>query len=652
MARQGKRSSGSTERRKPARGGGYVGKILRVDLTNGSVTKEDLPDPKILRQYVGATGLAVKLLHDELPLDTRPLDPENRIIFMTAPMTGTFYPCASDMAAVTLNANTGYTIGDSHSHGFLGTYLKFAGYDGIIVQGASKKPVYLWICDDEVEIRDASWLWGKDTHDTEDAIKAKVGAHDVCVAAIGPSGENLIHGAGIGNDKHHMFCKGGNGLIMGSKKLKAIAVKGSGIIPIADPKKLLEQAREWYRIAFDQGMAPLVYYNCHKLEGISAGGGKEVFGLFAQWTTYKNMLHPVEGMEWAGRMYGSIHESFNTRHVACWCCPVACCYRAEITSGPHKGYVLTPGGGAEGREGAAGIVGITEPGTVFYLLDLNDRLGFDSAEPGVCLGLAFEMYERGLLTKEQTDGLELNWGNAEAAEALLMKITKREGFGRIFAEGVKKAAEILGGDASKYIIHVKGAGYNMHDWRTAWGVMLGQVTSGAGACWQGGFSNDVFPQFDLGFDSRTPRFTTDGLASITAKSMLRRMWDDCYGQCLLGTMAENDTKATYLIPPAIEAITGWKEFTWEETLDIAHRVITLERIFNMKRGLTIESDLDIGERLMEAPAEGPAKGKTVAPYLRDLIKDFYECMGWDRETGKPKPETLEKLNLKKAAEGL
>jgi aldehyde:ferredoxin oxidoreductase len=150
--------------------------------------------------------------------------------------------------------------------------------------------------------------------------------------------------------------------------------------------------------------------------------------------------------------------------------------------------------------------------------------------------------------------------------------------------------------------------------------MLGQVTSGAGACWQGGFANDVFPQFDLGFNERSPRFTTDSLASITAKSMLRRVWDDCYGMCLLGGMLENDTKAAYLIPPAIEAITGWEDFTWDETLEVAHRVITLERIFNMKRGLTIESDMDIGQRLMEPPEEGPAKGQTVTPHLRGLIK--------------------------------
>lgn len=630
---------------------GYAGKILRVDLTSGKIVKESLPNTKVLRKFVGATGLAVKLLHDELPPDAKPLDPKNLIIFMTGPLTGTLYPSCTDMAAVTLNANTGYTIGDSHTHGFLGTYLKFAGYDGIIVQGASPVPVYLWINDETIEIRDATEFWGMDTNTTEDAIKAKVGVHDVCVAAIGPAGENLIHGAGMGNDKHHMFCKGGNGLVMGSKKLKAIAVKGSGTIRIANPKKLLNQVREWYRVAFDEGKAPLVYYNCSSLNGPAKGGGKEVFGIFGNFTTYKNMLEPVYGVSWAGRMYGAIHESFKTRHVACWSCPVACCYRSEITEGPHKGYVCTPNSGAEGREGAAGIVGINEPGTVFYLFDLNDRLGIDSAEPGVCLGLAFEMYERGLLTREQTDGLELNWGNAEAAEALLMKIIRREGFGKIFSDGIKKAVERLGGDAYKYAIHVKGAGYNMHDWRTAWGVMLGQVTSGAGACWQGGFSNDIFPLWDLGFKERQPRYTTEGLVEVTAQAQMRRVWEDCCGQCILGAMAEFDTKQVYIVPPAIEAITGWEDFTYDEAMIIAHRVITLERIFNIKHGLTLESDLDIGQRLMEAPSEGQAKGKTVTPYLRDLIKDFYKYMGWDRETGKPLPETLKKLGLEEEAKG-
>ena len=210
MAIRSKKPTKSPKSRGKIRGG-YVGKILRVNLTKGSITTEDLPKEKILRQYVGATGLAVKMLHDELPVHVKPLDPENRVIFMTAPMTGTFYPCASDTAAVTLNANTGCTVGDSHTHGFLGAYLKFAGYDGIIVQGASKKPVYLWICDDQVEIRDATEFWGKDTHETEDLIKAKVGVHDVCVAAIGPSGENLVHGAGIGNDNTICSVRGGTG---------------------------------------------------------------------------------------------------------------------------------------------------------------------------------------------------------------------------------------------------------------------------------------------------------------------------------------------------------------------------------------------------------------------------------------------------------
>jgi aldehyde:ferredoxin oxidoreductase len=623
--------------------GGYVGKLLRVDLTSGIATEESLPAENVLRKYIGGTGLAVKILHDELPVKTKPLEPDNRLIFLTGPLTGTPYPCSSDTTLVTLNYNTGFIIGDSHAHGFFGPFLKFAGYDGIIIQGAARKPVYLWIHDGEIDIRDATEMWGKDNHETEDLVKNQVGTRHVSVAAIGPAGENLIHGAAIGIDKYHLLCKAGVGSIMGSKKLKAIAVKGSGSVPIAEPLEFLKIVKEWYDIAFAEGKKPAVYH-------ASAARDHDEKIANQDWATYKNMLHPVEGRRWSQNLMQAC-QKFKIKPVACWACPIACSYRSEVTFGPHKGHVATLAGGGEGIEGAAGILGIDEPGTIHYFTDLVDRLGYDAADPGCCMGLAFELYESGLLTKEQTDGLELKWGNAEAAEALLRKITDREGFGKIFAEGAKKAAEILGGDAPHRVIHVKGAGYNIHDWRTAWGILLGQVTAASGGSWQGSFGNDLVPEIDLGYPAPNAPFTTEGLAEVVSKSSVKRVWDDCYGQCFMGNLMEYPGGAN-LAPRAVAVAVGWPDFNFDEALSIGHRVATLERIFNMKRGLTIENDLDIGPRLLEPPTEGRGKGKTIAPHMKDLIMEFYEHMGWEKETGRPTPETIEKLGLVKEARGL
>ncbi len=553
--------------------GGYTGKILRIDLTAKKITREQLPEETVLRKYIGGTGLAVRILNKEVSAHTQPLSPENRLIFMTGPMTGTKYPCSSDTTVVTINANTGYTIGDSHTHGFFGAYLKFAGYDGMIFQGASDRPVYLRIDDDNVEILDAADLWGKDTHETEDFLKERYGSQKTSVAAIGPAGENMIHGACIANDGHHLAAKCGVGTVMGSKKLKAIAVSGTGKVPVMDPDKLSNIIKTWTEINFGGGKKPLLWH----------GGITKFYELMVgnqNWAVHKNMLAPEEGRQWVHNMVEG-NKQFKITADHCWSCPIGCGYTSEITFGPHKGYKATLTGGGEGQEGAAGILGIMDPGTVQYLTDLNDRLGVDSADIGICTGLAFELYERGLLTKEQTDGLELKWNNAEAAEALLRKIVNREGFGRVFAEGPKKAVEILGGDAGKYIIHIKGAGYNMHDWRTAWGVLLGQFVGAAGGTWQGSFGNDMVPEADLGYPQPNALFSTENLSDVVSKSCKKRLWEDSYGGCVFGNLFDVPGGAKYM-PMALEAVTGWQNFNLDEALTIGHRIMTLERIFNMK----------------------------------------------------------------------
>ena len=638
--------------------GGYMGKLLRVNLTQGTISEEMLPAEDVLRKYIGGAGLGVKILSDELPPAIAPLDPENRLIFMTGPLTGTLVPCANNTSIVFLNYETGYTVGTAHAHGYFGPYLKFAGYDGIIVQGEAKSPVYLWIHDGKAEIRDASKLWGKDTHETEDLVKEEIGpVEDASVAAIGPAGENLIHGAGIQNDKHHLFAKGGVGAVMGSKKLKAIAVGGKLTrgVPLADVQGLLAANEAWRNSLYHSGGAGLwgVFGNIDtgKKRYSGVGATSELMLKFA--TTLQavtNLSDPSFGVQWVLPLYTEALK-FKVKSVGCFSCNQECNYAAEITTGPYKGFVATLAGGGENMEGAAGMIGVMDAGTCFWLTDYYDRLGLDSSTPGCAISLAFECYERGIITKEDTDGLELKWGNAEAAIKLLDKLVRREGFGAVLADGPKKAAERIGGDAPKLAVHVKGGGMNLHDWRSAWSVLLGQAVAGAGPCWQAPGVDAFCSEPDLGYPKLSDDpVSAEGKPEAVAKTQRKKLWEDSIGICWFGTWGVPGSLS--FVPQAVAATTGWADFTPEEALTVGERVITLERIFNLKRGLTVESDLDVPPRLLDAPTSGIAEGKAFGDFFPGMLKEYYQIMGWDPETGRPLPETVKRLDLEEAAQGI
>jgi len=620
--------------------GGYTGKILRVDLTTERIVEEGLPSEDILRKYVGCFGLGLWYLIRELPTGVSPLEPENPLIFMNGPFVSTegtkiAVPSPNNCTAVTLNADTGFTAGRSHSHGWFGPRLKGAGYDGIIITGASKKWVYLWIHEGEVEIRDAGKFIGRDTHETEDLIKEDLGfttdlPGKVSVAAIGPAGENMCAGALIENDKNHSFSHSGVGAVMGSKKLKAIAVKGEKPVPIVDEEKLREISREWTKGASTLGLFPIVGQ-----AGVPRSNYKGVLNLVGlsakNWTT--NMLPGFgEGMTEKGKITPK----------PCFRCPVACSYEVEVVEpGPLKGYVATLSGGGENQEGASSIVGVADPPSVWYLTDLNDRLGFETSTVGCAMAVAFEAYEKGLLTKEQTDGLELRWGDVKTIETLLRKIAKREGFGNLLADGPKIAAERVG--LPEAAVHIKGSGMNLHDWRRAWGVLLGQIVGG-GSGWPAPGADCWTPEADVGYPVKTNPLTPFGKAEEVAKTGRLKYWNDCHGSCWFATWGvPGILKYT---SGAISAIVGW-DFTPEEALMVGERVITLERIFNIRQGLTVEDDLNVSPRITDpAPADaGPAAGKSIKPYLEGWVRDYYRLMGWDPKTGKPLRSTLRKLGL-------
>lgn len=615
---------------------GYTGKILNVDLTTGNIRDTDSPSEEVLRKYIGGFGLGIRLLYDMLPPGYSPLDADNPMIFLNGPLTGFHLPAANNLTLTTKNADTGFTAGRSHTHGFLGPKLKFAGYDGLIVTGASESPVYLWIQNGRAEIRDAKGLWSKDTHETESVVKQELEESGASVAAIGPAGENLCAGALIANDRNHSFAHSGVGTVMGSKKLKAIAIFGKEQkIPAAKGEKLGEIHKRWTelldspwsikRVLGKGGIARNDYELIQKALGVSGCNWQKQFPDFGK---------------------GMSQQKITSR--PCWSCPIGCAYDVEITSGPHKGHVATLSGGGEAPESVAGLLGITEPGTIFYLTDLYDRLGIEASTGGCTIAMAFEAYEKGLLTADDTDGLELKWGDAEVAEKLIRKYANREGFGDLLALGLKKAASMIGGEAPDFTIHVKGGGIPLHDWRPVWGKLLGVITSSSsGQAAHGADSSRAEP--DAGYPERTFGQTRTGKAEEVLRTGPHKWYQDSIGVCWFATVSIEGMAE--LVAEAISAVTGW-DYSREELLKAGERIGHMERAFNVRHGLTPEDDYDVPRRILEAPKDGPGKGKALGPYLRGMINEYYRLMGWDEKTGKPFRHILENCGLNDVARDL
>lgn len=618
--------------------GGYWGRILEIDLTSGAIQQTGLPPQDILRRYIGGYGLGLWMLYQRCGPGVSALHPDNPMIFLCGPLVGTRAPAPNNLTLTFKNASTGFTAGRSHTHGFFGPNLRWAGYDGIIVTGRSDRPVYLWVTEDTAELRDASRLWGKDTHDTEDLIKEETGQPRASVAAIGPAGENLCAGALIGNDKNHSFSHGGTGTVMGSKRLKAIAVYGRPKpIPVAN-KKLAETIGKKWRSSVDYGPAsPAAIMKNGGVPRANYVGIKSRYGLCA-----KNMLTTVlDG-------FGDGMSDQTIRPRPCYGCSIACSYDVEIGYGPHKGYVATLSGGGEGIEGSAAMVGVSDAGWAFYLTDLYDRLGLESSMVGCAISMAFEAFEKGLLTTKDTDGLELRWGDVDVVEKLIRKYAARDGFGDVLAHGPKKAAEIIGGDASHFAVHVKGSGMNLHDWRRGWGVLLGQIV-GTGSGWPAPGADITRPDPDAGYADRQPPQDPTVKPEEVRRTGIVKFAHDCTGVCWLNTWGHQE--GTRFTAEMLSAVTGW-DLDREELLVLGERIVSLERAFNVRHGLTPEHDYDVPERLTEGQRDGPLAGNPLKPYLNGMISEYYRLMGWDEGTGRPWPTTLSRLGLDFAVKDL
>lgn len=611
--------------------GGYTGRYLQVDLTTGAFTTVTLPED-VLSTWVGCTGLGLHLLSQEITPGMKPTDPEAPVFVLTGPLAGTVAPMASNWTIVTLNTVLGCHPGVSQSHGYFGARLRHAGWDGIFIRGIAPKPVYLWIDDDRVVLKDASRLWGNDTFDTERLVAVELGDPEhksISIASIGRGGEAMLAGASVRSDRAYGASKGGPGVVWGAKKLKAIAVRGTGQVPIADVEAFTATCDAWredWKNTVGKTKEPARGIRC--MPDIAAFGG----------FPGKNFSDPAYAVRWGERMRQDI-QGWKIKEVGSFGCDMQCHNETTITTGPFTGYTIR-GYTGEVIEEVGPNLGVDDPGTALMLCGYFDGLGLDCCEVPRIIAMIMEAYNTGRLTRQDLDGIDLTWGNHEAIIELTERTLRREGIGAIVAKGLREAGAELG--IEDLAVHIKGVGFNTHDQR-AWGIgwLFGSIMSGIGPSWQGvGVERRAEP--DLGFPRPTDPSSPLDKGRQSYLTQMKKMWDDCDGCCWFASWEFGG--AIDYSTRAVTQATGWT-FDRERALLLGERVINLQRVLSLHLGFDPDSEFDLGARVAEAVPDGPAKGWALGPHLKAMREEYYASVGWDPVSGAPHARTLERVGL-------
>jgi len=603
---------------------GTTGKIVRVDLSEERIWEEGL-DEGVLRRYLGGTCLGVKYLYGEVDPKTEWSEPQNRIFIGSGVLGGARIPGTGSFSMVTKGAfNNG--AASTQANGFFGAYLKFSGFDGILVQGAASTWKYLYIRDGLAELRDAQHLVGQDTWEVEDSIKKELGYRErgMSVFSIGPAGENLVRFAGVFGDRGHSASHNGIGAVWGSKKLKAIAISRSGgSIEVAHPVEIASLAKKFID---DFKQSPIFEWGTSKV----ITGGLDVGDLPVK--NYTTNLFP-ECPQFDG---GYTRSHFRVKNHPCLFCSSHHNELMTVTEGPYTGYF---GKEPDYEQWAAWgpQIGQTDPGAAVMLSNEVDRLGFDCNEGGWIIGWVMECYEKGLLTSKDLDGLEMTWGNVEATRALLRNIAYRRGFGATLAEGVKRSAEHIGGEALKLAVYTMQPNTpRTHDHRGRWIEMLDSCVTNTGTLeTQPGFMDDLSI---YGLPQLLDRFSWKQQSDAEAKTKGTLLFADSLVVCAFSTRCNLP-----LLAKAVSAATGW-DFSFDEALKVGRRAVNLMRVYNIRAGHTPDLEQP-SPRYCSTPVDGPAKGKSIRPHLEDMLSNYYNLMDWDRTTGLPRPETLRELGL-------
>jgi aldehyde:ferredoxin oxidoreductase len=606
--------------------GGYTGRILRVDLTTERVWVETMTAEEC-RYYLGAAGIGYKILWEEVPPEVTWDHPDNRLIMASGPLAGTPVWGTGSLNVVTRGAMTNGAV-MTNAQGFFGSNLKYCGYDALVLQGQANRWVYVYINDDVVELRDASHLLGKDTWEMQDDLQAEHGlsGHQMSVYGVGPAGEKIVRYAIIEGDYGHVASKNGCGAVMGKKNVKCVAiVRGTKGVRVHDTAGLYQAADT---IAHDLKQGTTYYFGT--LGGPSTGLRSGTLPTL----NYTTNIYPApeRADEWAPPTY---RETFPHRGHQCSACGMkGHCHMMVVPEGPRKGELIDEPE-AEGISGCGSQIGVVDPVEVSWLNTQVDKAGVDVNEWGWLCGWVMECYEKGYITKEQLGGLEMKWGDVEAANDLLQMVANREGFGDILAEGVKYAAEYVGGEAYDCAIFIhKGVSPRSHDHRGRWMEMLEGSVSGTSTI---DTQSNVHPEeFGLpaAFDPFDPKMVGYHLGSMVG----RLHFIDSLGICKF-------TANTYheFICQALSASTGW-DYTKEEAMAFWKRCAAMFRLFNLRNGIGPDSEKP-SERYWSTPVDGPAAGTSAKENWDTMIATYYDTVGLDRASGRPFPETLQKLGL-------
>jgi len=608
---------------------GYTGKILRVNLSNNSTSIEE-PGDLFYRRYFGGTALTAYYLLKELKPGIDPLGPDNKLIFSSGVITG--IPAAgSGRNGVGAKSPLTGGWGDAQAGGFWGAELKRAGWDAIIIEGKADKPVYTWINDDKVEIRDASHLWGKTTADVESQIQDELGDKRIRVTQIGPAGEKLVRTANIANDLTHFYGRCGLGAVMGSKMLKAIAVRGKKGLPLADAEKV-RQVAKWLTDITPRMKGFTDYGTSGGVAGLNAMG-----------------ILPTRNFQ-EGQFDGfnditgqTMAETILVEKDNCYACPANC--KRMVKVGPPYNVDPVYGGPEYETIGSLGsLCGVNDLKAIAQGNQTCSAYGLDTIGVGTTIAFAMECFENGILTKEDTGGIELRFGNAEAMMKMAEMIAKREGLGDLLAEGVKRAAEKLGRGAAEYAMQIKGQELPMHDPRGKVGMGIGYATSPTGA-------DHMHNMQDTDFVRVNPTMRALGLQESLPPTEFSPAKVRLF-QYLTNWQHFKDCAIIYMFMPydpgrvneLVSGATGWNTSVWE-LMKVGERALALARVFNAREGFTSKDDF-LPERLYTGVSSGPLKDKGIdREAMQQAIQTYYRMAGWDPERAVPTREKLHELDL-------
>jgi aldehyde:ferredoxin oxidoreductase len=626
---------------------GWMGTILWVNLTSGKIEKKPLSD-RLRLNYIGGRGINSRILYDSVGSGVDPLSPENVLIFGTGTVVGTIAPSATRITVTAKSPLTGI-LGDGSSGGYFSVEMKRAGYDHIVFTGKADRPVYLWVENEHVELRSADHLWGKTTEETDEEIHRELGDAAIKIATIGLGGENLVKYASLIFEKCHAVGRTGMGAVMGSKNLKAVAVRGTRGVHVSHPDDFMRFAKELQeRIVNSPGYKGLATY----------GTPLTTMGAYKMgWQSCKNSLT----YEWPGIEkldHVVLKRDYFVKELACTACPRHCNQAYVVREGPYAGTRS-----AKIEYTAIALFGcgclISDFGAVAKMNYLCDEYSIDIMEIGNILNAAMEWYEKGLITKDDTDGIDLSWGNAESVIEMINKVAKREGFGNLLAEGALRAAAEIGKGADKYIAaYSKGMSQGTTDTRALKGYALGMATSTRGA-------DHLRGTGDIGEANPSPatreiykqRYGTEEAAvsssydkaTVTVYGQDLCTLVDCLELCKCNTgyagaaISINDLAYLFSLATGVE-------MDEKAMSTAAARIYNVERAFSVREGMTRKDDALGGKWGSEPIPDGPCKGERIDPEKFDkLLGEYYQVRGWD-SMGIPTASTLSALGLEDIAE--